>query len=148
MGPSTAWWRRRPATALVAAAVTALVAVPMLTLALGAGPADRVPADGLDIAAATGGGAALDGATIASASLPSIVVDVDAVAVAWALAPAGEATIVEGTDRLRPFVIDTGPVELSDGRYELLVTAVDDDGVVLRRAARFAVGGDSDQAAP
>ena len=143
-------WRRRPATALVAAAVTAMVAGPMLALALGAGPAERVSADGIRIAAPGDGGVeqGLDGATVATVRAAPIVVDVEATAVAWVLAPAGEGAIDEGTDRTPPFVIEPDPALVGDGRYELLVTAVDGDGDVIRRAARFAVEGDGSEAAP
>ena len=143
-------WRRRPATALLAAAVTAMVAGPMLAMALGAGRADPVSADGIRLAAPGGDGFArdLDGATVPGVGTASIVVDVEATAVAWVLAPAGDAAIAEGTDRSAPFVIEPDPALFDDGRYELLVTAIDRDGEVIRRAARFAVGGEPTEAAP
>jgi hypothetical protein len=144
-------WRRRPATAAVAAAVTALIAGPMLAMALGAGPADPVNADGIRISAPGAGDTVeleLDGATIAAVGSASITIDVEATAVAWVLAPAGAAAIDEGTDRSAPFVIEPDPALVGDGRYELLVTAVDGDGDVIRRAARFDVGGESTEALP
>ncbi|MFN3217391.1 MAG: hypothetical protein ACE367_12930 [Acidimicrobiales bacterium] len=138
-------------TAAVAAGVTALIAGPMLAMALGAGPADRVDADGITIST-PGEGAAdsreLDGATVAAVGSASITIDIEARAVAWVLAPAGAAAIDEGTDRSAPFVIEPDPALIGDGRYELLVTAVDGDGEVIRRAARFEVGGESTEAAP
>lgn len=144
-------WRRRPATAAVATAVTALIAGPMLALSLGAGPADRVNADGIRISAPGAGqtdGRDLDGATVAAVGSASITIDVEATAVAWVLAPAGQEAIDGGTDRSAPFVIEPDPALVGDGRYELLVTAVDRDGDIIRRAARFEVGGDDIEAAP
>ena len=144
-------WCRRPATAAAAAAVTALIAGPMLALALRAGPADRVSADGIRISTPGMGepdGRELDGATVATVGSASITIDVEATAVAWVLAPAGAAAIEEGTDRSAPFVIEADPALMGEGRYELLVTAVDGDGEVIRRAARFAVGGELTEAAP
>ena len=149
--PSEPSWRRRPATAAVATVVTALIAGPMLALSLGAGPADRVNADGIRISTPGAGqvdGRDLDGATVAGVGSGSITIDVEATAVAWVLAPAGREVIDEGTDRSAPFVIEPDPALVGDGRYELLVTAIDDDGDVIRRAARFEVGGESTEASP
>jgi hypothetical protein len=149
--PPEPTWRRRPATAVVAAGVTALIAGPMLAMALGAGPADRVDADGIRISIPGAGevdGRELDGATFATVGSASITIEVEASAVAWVLAPAGAGPIEEGTDRSAPFVIEPDPALIRDGRYELLVTAVDGDGEVIRRAARFEVGGESTEAAP
>lgn len=149
--PPEPMWRRRPATAVVAAGVTALIAGPMLAMALGAGPADRVNADGIRISTPGAGareGEELDGATVATVGSASITIDLEARAVAWVLAPAGAGPIDEGTDRTAPFVIEPDPALIGDGRYELLVTAVDGNGEVIRRAARFEVGGESAEAAP
>jgi len=142
-----AWWRRVPATAAVAAAVTAMVAVPFFALSVGAGAAERVTSDGL--AAMTAGSSsdavALDGATFGRFVDTTIQMDVEASTVAWALAPAGAEPVAEGiVSGGPPFVLagsDPGLAGLDDGRYELLVVAVE-DGRTIRRAARFVVGAD------